>query len=197
MNWNRFLLPLPSAGQLSRCNQHFNLLFSLLFAIIHLAMQKSLKYKWLFNSTIDNLIELPSYTNDPDLHYSMQHEHQPQHIDTVSSYKTKNNYNSIELQPRSNQYTYSKKYQHQGQQQINYPNSVIQSHEGPLAGVNTNHHHSNNQGAYFYRVENFTSFGTISCNAENQYGSSGPCLYHILVAGEFKKCWQRQHSFSP
>jgi hypothetical protein len=150
-------------------------------------MQKNLKYKWLFNSTIDNLIELPSYTNDPDLHYSggsMQHEHQPQHIDSVSSYKTKNNYNSIELQPRTNQYAYSKKYQHQGQQ-INYPNSVMQSYESPFPSANINHHHhNNNQGAYFYKLENFTSFGTISCSAENQYGSSGPCFYHIMVAGE-------------
>lgn len=41
------------------------------------------------------------------------------------------------------------------------------------------------QGMYYYKVENFTSFGTISCSAENSYGSSGPCLYHIMVAGEF------------
>lgn len=146
-------------------------------------MQKNLKYKWLFNSTIDNLIELPSNTNDPDLHYNMQHEQEPQHIDTLSSYKTKNNYNSIELQPRPNPYIYSKKYQQQGQQQINYQNSLSHSFDGSFA--NANHHHNNNQGAYFYKVENFTSFGTISCSAENQYGSSGPCLYHIMVAGEF------------
>lgn len=151
-------------------------------------MQKNLKYKWSFNSTIDNLIELPTYTNDPDLHYNMQHEHQPQHIDALSTYKTKNNYNSIELQPRPNQYAYSKKYLQQGQQQINYPNSVIQSYENPFASANAHHHHSNNQGAYFYKVDNFTAFGTISCSAENQYGSSGPCLYHIMVAGEF---WTR------
>lgn len=147
-------------------------------------MQKNLKYKWSFNSTIDNLIELPTYTNDPDLHYNMQHEHQPQHIDALSTFKTKNNYNSIELQPRPNQYMYSKKYQQQGQQQINYPNSVIQSYENPFASANA-HHHNNNQGAYFYKVDNFTAFGTISCSAENQYGSSGPCLVHIMVAGEF------------
>lgn len=112
----------------------------------------------------------------------MQHEHQPQHIDTLSSYKTKNNYNSIELHPRPNQYTaYPKKYQQGAQQQINYPNSIAQSYDGQSAGAN---HHHNNQGAYLYKVENFTSFGTISCGAENQYGSSGPCLYHIMVAGK-------------
>lgn len=173
----------------SHCNRNFNLFsFSPMTTLPKCAsMQKNLKYKWLFNSTIDNLIELPSHTNDPDLHYSMQHEHQPQHIDALSTYKTKNNYNSIELQPRPNQYAYSKKYQQQqGQQQINYlsPNSVAQSYDGSFAGAN--HHHNNNQGAYFYKVENFTSFGTISCSAENQYGSSGPCLYHIMVAGECK-----------
>ena len=150
-------------------------------------MQKNLKYKWLFNSTIDNLIELPTYTNDPDLHYNMQHEQEPQHIDTLSSYKTKNNYNSIELQSRPNPYIYSKKYHQQGQQQINYQHSVSQSFDGPFANINAHHLHNNNQEAYFYKVENFTSFGTISCSAENQYGSSGPCLYHIMVAGKFKK----------
>ena len=191
---------------------HF-LFFSLLIVLFPVffnwfSMQKNLKYKWLFNSTIDNLIELPTYTNDPDLHYSMQHEqHQPQHIDALSSYKTKNNYNSIELQPRSNQFAYSKKYQHQGQQQINYPNSVIQSYDNSPYATNANHHHSNsnnnnnnNQGAYLYKVENFTSFGTISCSAENPYGSSGPCLYHVMVAGEFfvlfsflKMWWLSKH----
>jgi hypothetical protein len=156
-------------------------------------VQKNLKYKWLFNSTIDNLIELPSYTNDPDLHYNMQHEHQPQHIDTISSHKTKNNYNSIELQPRPSSHGYAKKYQQQGQQ-INYPNSVVPPYEGPYGGVNTNHHHHNgNQGLYFYKVENFTSFGTISCSADNQYGSSGPCHYHIMVAGELAILLCRWH----
>ncbi|CRL06332.1 CLUMA_CG019078, isoform A [Clunio marinus] len=143
---------------------------------------KNLKYKWLFNSTIDNLIELPSYTNDPDLHYSIQHEHhQQQHIDSISSYKSKINYNSNELQQRSNQYaTSSKKYQ----QQINYQNSLIQSYDAsPYSHMNSYHsHHSNIEGVYLYKVDNFTSFGTISCSAENQYGSSGPCLYHIMVA---------------
>lgn len=38
---------------------------------------------------------------------------------------------------------------------------------------------------YMYRIESFTSFGTITCTATNTYGQSGHCLYHILVAGEF------------
>lgn len=155
-------------------------------------MQKNLKYKWSFNSTIDNLIELPTYSNDPDLQYSMQqHEHHqpPQHIETISTYKTKNNYNSIELHPQR-PYTYSKKYQQQQQQShqnINYPNSISQPF-GIDSSASSHHHQMqqhNTQGLYYYKVENFTSFGTISCAAENSYGSSGPCLYHIMVAGEF------------
>lgn len=142
-------------------------------------MQKNLKYRWLFNSTIDNLIELPSNTNDPDLHYSLQHEHRPQHIESLSPYKTKHNYNSNELQPRSNLYAYPKKYQ---QEQDNY---LSQSFD--VSSSNSHQSSNNNPGSYFYKVENFTSFGTISCSADNQFGSSGPCLYHIMVAGEFSQ----------
>ncbi|KAG5673612.1 hypothetical protein PVAND_003641 [Polypedilum vanderplanki] len=152
---------------------------------------KNLKYKWSFNSTIDNLIELPTYSNDPELHYNMQQyeQNQPQHIDTIS-YKTKNNYNSIEL--HAHPYSHSKKYQQQQQSElpnINYKNSISQSSYVDALSSHHHHHHSqqqtqqnNNQGTYMYKVENFTSFGTISCFAENAYGNSGPCLYHIMVA---------------
>lgn len=158
--------------------------------------QKNLKYKWSFNSTIDNLIELPTYSNDPELHYSIQQyehqqqHHQPQHIETIS-YKTKNNYNSIELHPRP--YAHLKKYPQQqqqpGQQNINYPNSISQQFIDSSSSASYHHHHQqqqshNNQGIYMYKIENFTSFGTISCSADNSYGSSGSCLYHIMVAGE-------------
>lgn len=160
--------------------------------------QKNLKYKWSFNSTIDNLIELPAYSNDIDLHYNMQqHEyHQPQHIETISHKTKNNNYNSIELHPRQS-YT-SKKYQQQ-QPNINYHNSISQpfidsssassslSSSVAISAMHGGHHHHLQQqqqgGVYFYKIENFTSFGTISCSADNSYGSSGPCLYHIMVAG--------------
>ncbi|XP_055603399.1 nephrin [Uranotaenia lowii] len=35
---------------------------------------------------------------------------------------------------------------------------------------------------YLYRIESFSSFGTVTCTATNTYGQSGHCLYHILVA---------------
>ncbi|CAO1420449.1 unnamed protein product [Diamesa hyperborea] len=150
---------------------------------------KNLKYKWIFNNTIDNLIELPSYTNDADISYN--NEQQPQHIETT--YKTKNNYNSLEQHQQQQQRPYqqyqynNKKYQHQqqNQQQINYFNSMNQQSSGMESSNyanNNQQHHGNIDGSYYYKVENFSSFGTISCNAENQYGQSGPCLYHIMVA---------------
>lgn len=155
--------------------------------------QKNLKYKWSFNSTIDNLIELPAYSNDIDLHYNVQqHEyHQPQHIETISHKTKNNNYNSIELHPRQTYAT--KKYQQQQQPNINYHNSISQpfidssssSSVAVMALHGSHHHHlqQQQQSVYYYKIENFTSFGTISCSAENSYGTSGPCLYHIMVAG--------------
>lgn len=36
---------------------------------------------------------------------------------------------------------------------------------------------------YPYAIDTFSDFGTVTCYAENSYGSSGPCYYHILAAG--------------
>lgn len=124
-----------------------------------------------------------------------QHEyHQPQHIETVSHKTKNNNYNSIELHPRP---AYSKK--HQQQPNINYHNSISQpyidsssasSSSAAVAALSSSthghHHHmqQHQQGIYLYKVENYTSFGTISCMAENSYGSSGPCVVTIVEAGE-------------
>ena len=141
---------------------------------------------------------MPSYTNDADITYNNeQHHQQPQHTETT--YKTKNNYNSLEQHQQQQQRPYqqyqynNKKYQQhqqqqhqQNQQQINYFNSINQQSSGMEISnyANNQQHHGNIDGSYYYKVENFSSFGTISCNAENQYGQSGPCLYHIMVAGK-------------
>jgi hypothetical protein len=118
-------------------------------------------------------------------------QHQPQHIETIP-YKTKNNYNSIELHTRP--FSHAKKYQQQQQQglsNINYQNSISQQSYAEASSSHHHHHHMQQQqqqqsshGSYLYKVENFTSFGTISCAADNSYGTSGPCLYHIMVAGK-------------
>lgn len=36
---------------------------------------------------------------------------------------------------------------------------------------------------YPYAIDTFSDFGTVTCYADNSYGSSGPCYYHILAAG--------------
>lgn len=38
---------------------------------------------------------------------------------------------------------------------------------------------------YPYRIDSFANFGTVTCSAENIYGHSGPCAYHILAAGKY------------
>lgn len=35
---------------------------------------------------------------------------------------------------------------------------------------------------YRYKVESFQHFGTVTCNAHNAIGQSGPCYYHIIAA---------------
>lgn len=109
-----------------------------------------------------------------------QHKHSPQ-IDATSMYKTKNNYNSLEQQQHARQQHYNaKKYQH-GPKQANYHNahnshnSMMQQASDAAADL----------GVYYFKVENFSSFGTVSCSAENAYGNSGNCLYNVVVAGEF------------
>lgn len=35
---------------------------------------------------------------------------------------------------------------------------------------------------YRYKVESFQHFGTVTCNAHNSIGQSGPCYYHVIAA---------------
>lgn len=147
---------------------------------VHYITQRNLTFKWLFNNTIDNVIELPSSGNNMDDNHVMQQ------ID-AAAHKTKTNYNSIEEQQQhARAHQFPKKYQQQNQQQkqqqINYYNAMLQQNSHTEFA---NLQQTNDLGVYHYKVENFSSFGTISCNAESMYGQSGPCLYHILVAGEY------------
>lgn len=129
-----------------------------------------------------------------------QHEyHQPQHIETISHKTKNNNYNSIELHPRP---AYSKK--HQQQPNINYHNSISQpnidsssvSSAAVAASTHGHHHHmQHQQGVYYYKVENYTSFGTISCMAENSYGSSKACLVTIVEAGWCEKLFSANYVY--
>lgn len=117
--------------------------------------------------------------------------HQKYANDPSTMYKSKsninNNYNSID---RGYQHQASMRKHHQQQQQqqsksTNYYNSIQQNPDAFNSGY----------GVYHYKVENFSSFGTISCNAENQYGQSGPCYYHIMVAGKCKTIYYKTKKF--
>lgn len=54
----------------------------------------------------------------------------------------------------------------------------IDNNKGPLNGNSI----TTTAGVYPYKVESFSHFGTVTCNADNSLGQSGPCLYHILQA---------------
>jgi hypothetical protein len=70
-----------------------------------------------------------------------------------------------------------KKYQQQ-QQQMHGQNKDMRKQEEAFLRLNTGQ-------IYRYKLENFSNYGTVTCNSENTFGQSGPCLYHILAAGEF------------
>lgn len=42
--------------------------------------------------------------------------------------------------------------------------------------------HTSDGRVYPYKVETFQHFGTVTCNAQNAIGQSGPCIYQIMTA---------------
>lgn len=42
--------------------------------------------------------------------------------------------------------------------------------------------HISSAHIYHYKIDSFQHFGTITCNAYNSFGQSGPCHYHIMAA---------------
>jgi hypothetical protein len=71
-----------------------------------------------------------------------------------------------------------KKYQQQQQQMHGQNKDMMRKQEEAFLRLNTGQ-------IYRYKLENFSNYGTVTCNSENTFGQSGPCLYHILAAGEF------------
>lgn len=82
-------------------------------------------------------------------------------------------YNSIEKQPGKS----SARYHQQQQQQQGH-------HRGQLRSQQREENLNSGQ-TYPYKIDTFSNFGTVTCYAENSYGNSGPCYYHILAAGTF------------
>lgn len=106
-------------------------------------------YKWTFNNTLENTVELITTNNHNNNNDTIEHTEINHFHGGGPNYPSKSLNHS--------------RYYASGRQSVAV--SVP-----PVAST------------YAYRLESFQSFGTISCNAQNVYGESGPCLYHIMAA---------------
>lgn len=145
--------------------------------IFHTHTQLNLTFKWTFNSTLENLTDLPAlenlYSNDV----------------SPAADATAGPYNGAD---DDGAYTES----------ISYANNAIVHGAHSRHRYQTAHSNSVSGGStvaagaaaaaamrpvlpsnvYPYRVESFQHFGTIACSAQNVIGQSAPCLYHIMAA---------------
>lgn len=141
--------------------------------------QPNLLFRWQFNNSLESMLELPPYSNiEAESHHqlalaetehgshgdsSSSHPHHHHHSSQSSSSGSTGSNHNLLVGPNLEEMVRRKL---ERQQQPPKPVPV----DGQL---------------YMYRIESFTSFGTVTCTATNTYGQSGHCLYHILVAGEF------------
>lgn len=127
--------------------------------------QLNLTYKWTFNNTLDNIVDLPtieSLGNDATIVAS--------HVYDDASY-TDVPYTNVIV--HSSSHSSSKNLQqqlHQKKQNRRFPEA------SSIVPTSASAH------IYPYKVESFQHFGTITCQAQNVIGQSGPCLYHIMAA---------------
>lgn len=110
-----------------------------------------LAFKWTFNNTLENIIELPAV------------ERTSQQYDTDSTSSA----------------TASQSYYDEPNYSVHLNDVAIRTKSAAAA---TTHHPVLPANVYPYRIENFQSFGTISCVAKNAIGHSGTCMYHIMAA---------------
>lgn len=134
----------------------------------HFNPQLNLTYKWTFNNTLDNIVELPtieSLTNDANVMSS--------HVyDDATSYNTDVPYTNVIVHNPSHSGSKNQQQQiHQKKQNRRFP-EIASAVVKPSASAHI----------YPYKVESFQHFGTITCQAQNAIGQSGPCLYHIMSA---------------
>ncbi|XP_039431401.1 nephrin [Culex pipiens pallens] len=136
----------------------------------------NLLFRWQFNNSLESMLELPPYSNiEAESHHqlalaetehgshgdsSSSHPHHHHHSSQSSSSGSTGSNHNLLVGPNLEEMVRRKL---ERQQQPPKPVPV----DGQL---------------YMYRIESFTSFGTVTCTATNTYGQSGHCLYHILVA---------------
>lgn len=95
-------------------------------------------------------------------------------------------------------YTIAEVHSNQIYQQNHHNQAIKTKHHQRLTHNNNRNHHQQqhhhqqqqqlnnnayqNGRIYPYKVESFQHFGTITCNAHNAIGQSGPCYYQLMAA---------------
>lgn len=127
------------------------------------ALQLNLTYKWTFNNTLDNVIDLPSV----------------QSLNIGDSNQARPNDD-----PNDDPYGVSPIYTNQVGHQMHHHHSSGKSkhHRFSHGQPNPRPASHTNGRIYPYKVDSFQHFGTVMCNAQNAIGQSGPCVYHIMTA---------------
>lgn len=133
--------------------------------------QSNLTFKWHFNNTLEMVVELPAHmlNNVASVGDLGGPDNQP-FTQSLYGAKTQHQqpmpgYNSIERQPSKTALRHHHQQQQQGQRSQQREENLNSGH------------------LYPYKIDTFSNFGTVTCYAENSFGNSGPCYYHILAAG--------------
>lgn len=156
--------------------------------------QSNLTFKWQFNNTLETVVELPALLllnnvasvgdlAGPDHHPFTQSLHgaKSQHHQQQQQQHSFSGYNSIEKQSGKVSTGGSHRYHHHQQQQGN-GHHRNQQQQQQLRNLQREEN-LNSGHLYPYKIDTFSNFGTVTCYAENSFGNSGPCYYHILAAG--------------
>ncbi|XP_055706645.1 uncharacterized protein LOC129803854 isoform X2 [Phlebotomus papatasi] len=123
---------------------------------------QNLTYKWYFNNTLDSSVELPPPAALLAQNGDFGEEHR----------MDRHSYNSIVTHQKLDHRRHQR-FQAQTTVSTNRARSPKSFHMSTRSSLGR---------TYPYRIDSFANFGTVTCSAENIYGHSGPCAYHILAA---------------
>lgn len=158
--------------------------------------QSNLTFKWNFNNTLETVVELPLFTGNnvasvgdlggPDNQQPFTqslHGAKSQHQQHSTTSSTSYGHNSIEKQ--SGKTNSGGGGGHRYHHPQGGPERGVGQHR-QLKNLQQREENLNAGHLYSYKIDTFSNFGTVTCYAENSYGSSGPCYYHILAAGTYQ-----------
>lgn len=126
-------------------------------------LQTNITYKWTFNNTLDNVVELlpPQFSH---------HDETSNHVrltDDGDTYASSNYVNHVTGHQMHHHHS-SKSKHHR------YGHGITKMSKG-TGEASTEH-------IYPYKVESSQSYGTVTCHAHSPLGRSGPCMYQIMAA---------------